>query len=652
MSKRFKQLFSPIRIGSVTVPNRIVFPSHLTDLAEDNLPSERQAYYYAERAKGGCGLVITEEQSVHPTDRAYEKLIDAFNEQVVPRYRLITSMVHQYGTRIFAQINHNGLQGSSMHTRLPVWGPSPVPDPLFREVPKEMDRIDIYHLIEGFAKVAGLVREGGFDGLEFQASHSSILRQFLSPLTNHRSDEYGGSKEKRFRLVYEVAEAVRKVVGREFVVGIRLSGEEFVDGGLELADVVEIARRVEETGLFDYINTSVGIATHTLFIVEGSMAMPPGYTVYMTSAIRRKVNLPVIAVGRIKDPNQAEQILAQGHADLIGMVRALIADPELPNKALNGQEDSIRMCLSCNQDCIGRVGINRTIGCVQNPAAGKEKFWGIGTLRPASRHKRVLVIGGGPAGMEAARVSALRGHHVILMEKEAELGGQVNVAAKLPYRAEFGDVTRNLVNAINGLEIDMRLSCEATPEGILKERPDAVIVATGSCPQRPATSGCDQDNVFTVWEVLTENISLGERVLIIDQVGFYQASGVAEPLSDQGKNVEVLSPSLYVGQNLGGTLDLEMWYQRSRKKGITLTPNYTLMGIEGNTVRAIHNYSGQVREWHDVDNVVLAAPHQANEELYFALKGKVAEIYRIGDCLAPRRVDSAIREGHRIGRIL
>jgi 2,4-dienoyl-CoA reductase (NADPH2) len=380
--------------------------------------------------------------------------------------------------------------------------------------------------------------------------------------------------------------------------------------------------------------------------------MPPGYTVYMTSAIRRRVKLPVIAVGRIKDPNQAEQILAQGHADLIGMVRALIADPELPNKALNGQEDSIRMCLSCNQDCIGRVGINRTIGCVQNPGAGKEKVWGIGTLRPASKPKRVLVIGGGPAGMEAARVSSLRGHHVILMEKEAELGGQVNVAAKLPYRAEFGDVTRNLVNAINGLEIDLRLSCEATPEGILKEGPDAVIVATGSCPQRPATSGCDQDNVFTVWEVLTGNISLGERVLIIDQVGFYQASGVAEQLSDQGKSVEVLSPSLYVGQNLGGTLDLEMWYQRSRKKGITLSPNYTLVGIEGNTVRAIHNYSGQVREWQDVDNVVLAAPHQANEELYFALKGKVAGLYRIGDCLAPRRVDSSIREGHRIGRIL
>jgi len=652
MPKRFKQLFSSIRIGNVTVPNRIVFPAHLTNLAEHNLPSERQAYYYAERAKGGCGLVITEEQSVHPTDRAYEKLIDAFDERVVPKYRLMTNMVHQYGTRIFAQINHNGLQGSSIHTRLPVWGPSPVPDPLFREVPKEMDRVDIYGLIKGFAKVAGLVKEGGFDGLEFQSSHSSIFRQFLSPLTNQRSDEYGGSPEKRFRLVHEVAEAVRRAVGRDFVVGIRLSGEEFVDGGLELADVVEIAQRVEETALFDYISTSVGIATHTLFVVEGSMAMPPGYTVYMTSAIRRKVNLPVIAVGRIKDPTQAEGILAQGHADLIGMVRGLIADPELPKKTLSGDEDAIRMCLSCNQDCIGRVGINRTIGCVQNPAAGNEKFWGIGTLKPASKLKRVMIIGGGPAGMEAAKVAALRGHRVSLLEKEAELGGQIKVAAKLPYRAEFGDITRNLVNAIKGFEIDLRLSYEATPEAILKENPDAVVVATGSCPQRPPISGCEQENVFTVWEVLTKNISLGEKILIIDQLGFYQASGLAEQLSDQGKKVEVLSPSLYVGQCLGGTLDLEMWYQRARKKGITLTPSYSLIAIDGNTVSAIHNYAGEVREWQNVDNVVLATPQRANEELYFSLKGKIPEVYRIGDCLAPRRVDAAIREGHRIGRIL
>jgi len=652
MPKRFKQLFSPIRIGNMTVPNRIVFPAHLTNLAEHNLPSERQAYYYAERAKGGCGLVITEEQSVHPTDRAYEKLIDAFNEEVVPRYRLITNMVHQYGTRIFAQINHNGLQGSSIHTRLPVWGPSSVPDPLFREVPKEMDRIDICDLIKGFAKVASLVKEGGFDGLELQSSHSSILRQFLSPLTNRRADEYGGSPDKRFRLVYEVAESVRRVVGRDFVVGIRLSGEEFVDGGLELVDVVEIAQRVEETGLFDYINTSVGIATHTLFVVEGSMCMPPGYTVYMTSAIRRKVNLPVIAVGRIKDPIQAERILAQGHADLIGMVRGLIADPELPKKALNGEEGSIRMCLSCNQDCIGRVGINRSIGCVQNPAAGKEKVWGTGTLIMASKPKRVLVIGGGPAGMEVAKVAAQRGHHVSLLEMEAEFGGQINVASKLPFRAEFGDITRNLVNEINGLEIDLRLSCKATPESILNECPDTVVVATGSCPQRPPISGCEQENVFTVWEVLTENIFLGERVLIIDQLGFYQASGVAEQLSDQGKKVEVLSPALYVGQGLGGTLDLEMWYKRARKRGITLTPNYSLIGIEGNAVRAIHNYSGQVREWQNVDSVVLAAPHCANDQVYFDLKDKVPELYRIGDCLAPRRVDAAIREGHRIGRIL
>ena len=647
MSRAYRYLFQNIQIGPVRLNNRIVFTAHLTNLSENGLPGERLAYYYRERARGGAGLIITEEQSVHPTDRAYEKLIEAYREDVIPGYRLITGMVHQYGTKIFAQLNHNGNQGSSIYTGLPLWAPSPVRDPLFREVPKEMDRFDIARLVASYALAAVHVREGGFDGLELQASHSSILRQFLSPLTNHRRDQYGGSLENRLRLVLEVAAAVRNVVGEQLALGIRLSGDEFTDGGLTLEDTVEIARRLDQAGLFDYINTSVGIATRNLYLVEGSMAMPPGYSVYMSSAIRKAVKIPVVAVGRIKDPVQAEQILRDGHADLIGMVRAQIADPWLANKALQGMNDSIRTCLSCNQDCIGRVGLNKTIGCVQNPAVGQEKTRGEGCLQPAPKSRLVLVAGGGPAGLAAAKTAALRGHRVILWEKEDVCGGQVRLAARLPYREEFLDLIRNLRHCLEEAGVELRLGCAASPEKILAEKPDAVIVATGSLPQHPpALAG--GENLYTARQVLEEEPELGQNVLVVDLQGFYQAAGVAELLAGRGKRVEIASPNLYVGQGLGPTLDLEMWYRRAHQLGITMTPDVTVLAVEGSTVRGVHNYSGREVEWRGVDSVVTAAPNRVNDELYFALKGKVAALYRIGDCLAPRRVDAAILEGYRV----
>jgi len=652
MSKQFPYLFSPLKIGNIVLKNRIVFSAHLTNFAERNLPSERHAYYYAERAKGGAGLIIMEELSVHPSDHAYEKLVDGYKEEALLGYRLITDMVHKYGGKIFAQINHNGNQATGMYNQLPVWGASPVPDPMFREVPKEIDQVDIDELIRYYAKSAALAQEGGFDGVEFQASHSSLLRQFLSPYTNRRIDGYGGSPERRIRLLREVGQAVREAVGQDFCLGIRLSGEEFIDEGLTLKDVVEIARRIEEMSIFNYFNTSLGIATHNLYLVEGPMSLPPAYAVYIAAAIKQAVRLPVVTVGRIKDPNQAEQALQKGYADLVGMVRAQISDAHFANKSFDGQEESIRGCLSCNQDCIGRVGLNRAIGCVQNPAVGKEKFWGEGMLKPTIKSKKIYVIGGGPGGMQAAIIAARRGHKVSLFEKETELGGQVKFASQLPYRAEFGDNIRNLLNELKAVSCNIYLEYQITGKEIIGHNPDAVIMATGSSPQILPVPGCEQSNVVTVMQLLTQSVNLGENIIIIDQLGFYQATGIAELLADQGKNVEVLSPALYVGQGLGRTLELELWYQRAREKNIVLTPNVSFLGVEDRTVKAIHNYTGQELEWKNVDNVVLAVPHRANDELYFSLKGKVRKLHRIGDCLAPRRLDSAIFEGFKVASLL
>jgi len=648
MAGQFKYLFSPLKVGHAVLRNRIFFPAHLTNFAEDNLPSERLACYYAERARGGAALIITEEQSVHPTDRAYEKLIHAFDPKTIPGYRLMTRMVHREGALIFAQLNHNGAQGSSLYTRRPLWAPSPIPDPLFREVPKEMEKKDIKEVIEGFARSARHVKEGGFDGIEIQASHSSLIRQFLSPYTNRRNDEYG--PENRLRFCLEVLDAVRQVVGWDLVVGIRLCGDELLDGGLTLNDTLEIARELEAQGLPDYINTSIATATHALYMVVGSMHLPPGYSLFIPSALREAVDLPVFGVGRIKDPFQAEHILAEGHADMVGMVRALIADPELPNKAREGRAEEVRFCLSCNQGCIGRVGLNADLSCVQNPAAGRERQLGAGTLQPAGVKKRVLVIGGGPAGMEAARVAALRGHEVVLCEKEDEPGGQVNLAARAPGRDELGDLVRNLLGDLRRLGVEIRLGTAVTAEVVEKEGPDAVVVATGSVAAGLPIPGAGQENVFDVREVLKREAKVGRRVALIDGVGFHQATGTAEFLAEQGRDVIFLTSALYAGQGLGPTLDLELWHRRARSKGIAIVTNVTVLEIVGDTLRLLDHYSG--REWRieGIDTFVTAAPGRADDELYFLLKGRVKELYRVGDCVAPRNIQAAVLEGHLAGR--
>jgi mycofactocin system FadH/OYE family oxidoreductase 2 len=650
MPETNKLLFTPIKIGSITLRNRIVFSAHLTNYAEDYMPSERHAYYYRERARGGAGLIITEEHSVHPTDHPYEKLIHAFDPAVIPGYLRITRMVHAEGAHILAQINHNGGQASGMFTRLPAWAPSPVADPLFREVPKAIEPEEIQAVVRGYAAVARHTQLGGFDGVELQCSHSSLVRQFLSRHNNLRADEYGGGLENRARLLREVIAAIRAAVGRGYVIGVRLCGDELIRDGIVLDEAVATARLLEADGQIDYINTSIGTATHTLYMIEASMHIPPGYALFIPSAIRRAVALPVVGVGRVKDPLQAERILQEGHADLVGIVRGQIADPEFARKSRENRAEDIRLCLSCNQECVGRMGLNRWMGCIETPATGQERALGVGTLQPAPRRKRVLVIGGGPAGLKAAIVAARRGHRVTLIEQDAQLGGQVNLAVRVTNRAEFGDLVRNLLHELSQLDVEIRTGVTATPELVLAESPDAVVVATGSIPNRQAFPGADGPQVADVSAVLSGAVVPGQRVLVIDQLGFHEATSVAEWLAGRGCRVEIVTQTLYVGQDLGVTLDLEHWYRRARRLGIICTPDMSVLGIAGGVVSAVHNYSGQMREFAALDTIVLAVPRRVEAGLYFALKNRVHELHRIGDALAPRRAHAAIIEGERVGR--
>src|SRR5579871_1662824 len=651
MAGQYQYLFTPIRIGQTSIANRIVFAAHLTNLAEENLPGPRLTAYYAERARGGCGLIITEEQSVHPSDWAYQKLIHGFDPRVLPGYRRMTRAVHEHGTRIFAQINHNGMQASSMYSRRPVLGPSSMVDPIHREMCKELEQEEIAEIVRGYALVARHVREGGFDGAELQSSHSSLMRQFFSPYYNRRSDAYGGSLENRMRFALEVIAAVRAEIGRDFTLGIRLCGDELIPAGLTLDDVREIARRLEATGQLDFINTSIG-EFHNLYMVEGSMHTPPGYQLFVSASIREAVKLPVFCTGRIKDPVQAERILREGLADMVDVVRGQICDPHFTRKAREGRTESIRLCISCNQYCIGRMGLNLSLGCIQTPATGNEQQFlpiqpsiqhdptdsphpmrrgalhrafeiaptrkdGRDEARPymlsGNGRSSLIVVGGGPAGMQAAKVAAQRGYRVRLYEKQRELGGQINLLARVPSRVEFGDASRNLQRELVETGVGVQTGVEVTAEMIEREAPDAVILATGSRPALPAIPGADLPHVATVWQVLQgeKGASSGERVLIFDALGFHQATSVAELLADRGCAVEIVTGMFYVGGDLGITLDLELWYRRALAKGMTLTPNHFLASIGPARATIIHNYTGQPRQLEPLALIVLATPQTA-----------------------------------------
>ncbi|HEX6484327.1 MAG TPA: mycofactocin system FadH/OYE family oxidoreductase 2 [Ktedonobacteraceae bacterium] len=660
MAGQYQYLFTPIRVGQTVIPNRIVFAAHLTNLAEENMPGPRLTAYYAERARGGCGLIITEEQSVHPSDWAYQKLIHGFDPQVVPYYRRMTRAVHDQGTRMFAQINHNGMQASSIYSRRPVVGPSPMVDPIHREMCKELEPEEIAEIVRGYALVARHVREGRFDGAELQSSHSSLIRQFFSPYYNRRNDGYGGSLENRMRFALEVIEAVRAEVGSDFTLGIRLCGDELIPAGLTLDDVREIARLLEATGHLNFINTSIG-EFHNLYMVEGSMHTPPGYQLFVSASIREAVRLPIFCTGRIKDPVQAERILREGLADMVDVVRGQICDPEFTRKAREGHTEAIRLCISCNQYCIGRMGLNLSLGCIQSPATGNElQFPNLINSQKLNEqklqtHKPVLlVVGGGPAGMQTAKVAVQRGYRVRLYEKQRELGGQINLLVRAPGRVEFGDASRNLQREILEAGVEVHLGVEATAEMIEREQPDAVIIATGSYPLLPPIPGADLPHVATVWQVLQGEKSAqpGDAVLVYDTIGFHQATSVAELMAERGCVVEVITPQFYVGGDLGITLDIELWYRRALAKGVKLTANHFLAGLGPASATIINNYTGQSRQIDQLALAVMATPQTANDDLYRQLQGKVKELYRVGDCVAPRRVEHAILDGERAARAL
>ncbi|MFI5955993.1 mycofactocin system FadH/OYE family oxidoreductase 2 [Cryptosporangium sp. NPDC051539] len=628
-------LHTPLRLGRLTLRNRVVFSAHLTSFASEGLVSSQHVEYYAARARGGAGLIVTEEHTVHPSDRPYEKMIRGFDPAVLPGYRALTSAVHDAGSFVLAQLNHNGGQSSGTYTRRPVLAPSAVADPLFREVPVAVSAGQIASLVDGYASTAARCLEGGFDGVELQASHSSLIRGFLSGATNRRTDEYRDPS----RFLLEVIAAVRSALGPGPVLGVRLGGDEMIAAGITLDSAVDTARAVAATGAVDYLNTSIGLATETLFLIQASMRVPPRYALHIPAAIRAAVSLPVVGVGRFKDQRQAEQALSDGVADLIGVVRAQIADPSWASA------DDPRTCLSCNQECVGRVGFNRRLGCVVNPRAGRESV----AVAAPRRRLRVSVVGGGPAGLQAAVTAASRGHAVTLYERSSRLGGVVPLAARAPSRAEFGELARSLASAVSRAGVAVRLGVAAGPALLDADSPDAVVLATGARPVRP--SWAVSPRVVDVTEVLSGRVAPYGRVLVYDELGFHQATSVAELLAARGCAVEIATPGMIVGQDLGVTLDLELWTIAAASLGIVCTPDVTVAAMDRDVVTLAHHPTGTVLR-RTVDWLVSVVHPAPEDSLWHALRGAPFPVHRIGDCLAPRRADAAVREGERVAASL
>lgn len=641
----YPRLFTPLALGPRTARNRVVFTAHLTNFAVDGLPTAQHAAYYEARARGGAGLIITEEQCTHPSDRPYEKLVRGYRPEVIPGYRAIADRVHDHGALVLAQLNHNGGQSSSMYTRAPVLAPSAVSDPLFREVPRALEYHEISGIVAGYALVAEHCRLGGLDGVELQCSQSSLIRAFLARATNLRDDSYGADLWGRTRFLREVIEAVRKVIGPDLVLGVRLVGSESVHDGIELDEAIETAKIVESTGMVDYLNTAVGVVNSTMHLIEASMATAPGYANFVPAAIRAHVSLPVVGVGRFTAPGQAEEALAAGVCDLVGIARGQIADPDFAAKAAAGAAETIRPCIACNQDCIGRVGMNRSIGCVVNPAAGRES-----SLRlPTVRGRQVVVVGGGPAGLAAASSAAQRGYRVTLYESNSRLGGQVTTAAAAPTRAELAGAVSALESECRRLGVVLQTGTTVTASHLLEVMPDHVVVATGARPVRPSWAG-EFEHVVDVRDVLDGRCVPGRRVLVFDELGFHQGTSTAEFLAERGCTVTIATPAMVVGQDLGLTLDLVGWRRRAHAASITCTTDVVPVRVqatgEAMTLTLLHHPTGDVMDI-ATDWIVCSLHQEPVNELWKQLREKGIRVDRIGDALTPRRLDSAVVDGAR-----
>ena len=646
-------LFRPLRIGPLEIRNRVVFAGHgsrFVDWHSHHL-TERQGHYLAERAAGGVGLVIQGSSMVHPTGLAAAGVNEVYSDASIPAYARVAGMVQAEGAAIFGQLSHLGRQGDTFAAHRELWAPSAVADPASRVVPHAMDRRDIAELTDSYRSAARRLVAAGFDGLEVYLAHGYLLCEFLSRFSNRRGDGYGGSLANRCRLPLEVLEAVRAEVGDGVPVGIRVSAEEFVPGGLTPGECSEVVAHLLARTRIDYVSVSQSnYASIDRMIPDMSFPRAP-FAHYAGEVRETTGGVPVFAVARLVTPEQCEELLAAGTADAVCLVRPLIADPEWASKAAAGNREDIRECISCNVGCRGGPHRGSPIACLVNPAVGEEAAWGFRRLTPTARPRRVTVVGGGPGGLKAAETAALRGHEVILLEAAERLGGQVLLAAAaMPYRDEFANSVRHLERQVRKLGADVRTGARADAAMVLATEPSSVVVATGSFPGRFEIPGGDL--VRSAHEAIAAGVA-GPRVVLADagEAG-WKVCTTAENLAAAGHEVTLVTPG-----SVGAAMDTfsrPPMLRRLRAAGVEFLEYHALRAVRPGVAEVTETLTGDLRTL-PADSVVGAAYGIADDALFGELlaacgDSPATEVHAVGDCLAPRQAIDAIWDAFRVAR--
>lgn len=636
----FKKLLEPFQIGKMALRNRLVMPPMVTNLAtEKGEVTQRLKDYYEERARGGVGLVIVEATCVDaPAGKGYPNGIIIDHDRYVPGLRELAEAIKRHGARAAIQLQHSGRDTSAAITGCEPVAPSAIAAP-GREIPRELTVEEIERIVSRFAEAAARAKEAGFDAVEIHGAHAYLLAGFLSLASNKRRDNYGGETENRARFLVEVTKATKEAVGQPFPVLCRMNGSELgIEDGFTLDEAKKVAQMVEAAGADAIHVSAVGYGPHA----GATFPEEPGLLVPLASGIKEELSIPVVTVGKIT-PQVGEQVLAEGRADLVSLGRALIADPELPNKLSSNRLEDIVPCIRC-LDCIVRILFAaREVTCAVNPAVGREREY---RITPAERGKRVVVIGGGPAGMEAARVAALRGHEVTIIEKGLALGGQL-IPAAIPPRKEIEPLIGYYETQLKKLGVKVEMGREASLSLLEEAKPEEVVVATGVVPIRPEIPGIERARVASATDVLTGKAQVGQRVLVIG--GEMVGCETAEFLADQGKNVTITRRSSRLLSKMMPILRRRLLDRLRQKRVRTLTGvKYEEWTDEGLVITT----SEGKRDVLEADDIVIAAGAQPNTALAEQLKGKVPAIHLAGDCVEPRRIADAIGDGFRIGRTL
>jgi 2,4-dienoyl-CoA reductase-like NADH-dependent reductase (Old Yellow Enzyme family)/thioredoxin reductase len=637
MKQSYPLIFTPARIGRLKAKNRLVLPPMVCNYADaDGCTTPRHLAHIERIARGGVGTIIVEASFVRPDGKGFENQLGLHDDKVIPGLHSLAEAGHRHGALMGIQLFHGGRQSSAKVIDMQPLAPSAIADPVVNELPRELTVLEIADMVAAFAAAARRAYVAGFDFVEIHGAHGYLVAQFLSPFSNRRQDAYGGTPEKRRRFLEEIFLAVRDATERDYPITVRLSGEEPLPGGLTLEETVATAQRLEQLGVAALHISSGNNATYAQGTMIPPMAIADGVLLPLAERVKAAVAIPVIAVGKLRAPEMVEAVLQKGQADFVALGRGLLADPDWPVKVAAGKQAQVRHCIACNQGCISNLFAQQPISCSINPEVGRERAFA--ELRGGAGRK-LLVVGGGPAGMAAARYGALAGFKVVLHEARSVLGGQLLAASAAPHRDGWETLRQYQMAELERLEVEVHLNSKLDAAGVAREQPWAVIVATGGEPVRPAITGEECMTVATGRDVLEQSVPHQGRIVVAG--GGCAGAQAAEYLTSCGHDVTVLEAEGDIA--VDAPVDERMlMLGRLQQHGVTLMPNTRLLNIAHGNVVVL---SPHMTRMLPANMVVLCLGSKPVNSLAAILKTSGVHGALVGDALQPRKVTEAIAEG-------